>query len=180
MILKFYWWFLNLYDVKNHFWNHKNVGHVIADRGLRSGTPRWGYPSHRYRGGPLPFTKPWAATPLRRPLQASNVQMIVTNDESFPWLTTQIWHWPEPNKWQMIPRQITMSLDRQNCAYKTCQHGTAELFTSSGQGLLIFDPLDNGNLALRINYQKVSRLNESQEVGMKWGLGRSTSFHTSM
>ena len=20
--------------------------------GLRSGTPRWGYPSHRYRGGP--------------------------------------------------------------------------------------------------------------------------------
>ena len=36
----------------------------------------------------------------------------------------------------MIPRQITMSLDRQNRAYKTCQHGTAELFTSSGQGLL--------------------------------------------
>ena len=25
-----------------------------------------GYPSHRYRGGPL-FAKPWAATPLRRP-----------------------------------------------------------------------------------------------------------------
>ena len=23
-----------------------------ADSGLRSGTPRWGYPSHRYRGGP--------------------------------------------------------------------------------------------------------------------------------
>ena len=22
-----------------------------ADSGLRSGTPRWGYPSHRYRGG---------------------------------------------------------------------------------------------------------------------------------
>ena len=63
---------------------------------------------------------------------------------------------------------------------KTSHHGTAELFTSSGQGLLIFDPLGNGNLALRINYQKVSRLKESQEVGMKWGLGRSTSFHTSM
>ena len=29
-------------------------------------------------------TKPWAATPLRRPLPASHVQMIVTNDESFP------------------------------------------------------------------------------------------------
>ena len=79
----------------------------------------------------------------------------------------------------MIPRQITMSLDRQNRAYKTCQHGTAELFTSSGQGLLIFAPLDNRNLALLINYQKVSLLEESQEVGMKWGLGRSVSFHTS-
>ena len=80
----------------------------------------------------------------------------------------------------MTPRQITMSLDRQNRAYKTCQHGTAELFTSSRQGLLIFDPLDNHNLALLVNYQKVSLLEGSQEVGMKWGLGRSTSFHTSM
>ncbi len=80
----------------------------------------------------------------------------------------------------MIPRQITMSLDRQNRAYKTCQHGTAELFASSGQGLLIFDPLDNRNPSLLINYQKVSLLEESQEVGMKWGLGRSTSFHISM
>ena len=44
-----------------------------AGRGLRSGTPCWGYPSHRYRGWPLPFTKPWAATPLRRPLSASHV-----------------------------------------------------------------------------------------------------------
>ena len=37
---------------------------------------------------------------------------------------------------------------------------------------LVFDPLGNGNLALRINYQKVSRLKESQEVASKWGLGR--------
>ena len=56
----------------------------------------------------------------------------------------------------MIPRQITMSLDRQNRAYKTCQHGTAELFRLSGQGLLIFDPLDNRNPTLLVNYQKVS------------------------
>ena len=73
-----------------------------------------------------------------------------------------------------------MSLDRQNRAYKTCQHGKVELFTSSGQSPLIFDPLDNRNLALRINYQKVSLLEESQEVGMERGLGRSASFHTSM
>ena len=30
-------------------------------------------PPTRYRGGPLPFTKPWAATPLRRPMPASHV-----------------------------------------------------------------------------------------------------------
>ena len=53
------------------------------------------------------------------------------------------------------------------------QHETAELFTSSGQDPIIFDPLGNGNLALCINYQKVSRLKESQEVASKWGLGRS-------
>ena len=80
----------------------------------------------------------------------------------------------------MITRLVTMSLEKRNRACKTCQHGTAELFASSGQGLLIFDPLDNRNLALLVNYQKVSLLEESQEVGMKWGLGRSTSFHTSM
>ena len=80
----------------------------------------------------------------------------------------------------MIPRQITMSLDRQNRAYKTCQHGKAELFSSSGQGLLIFDPLDNRNPSSLINYQKVSLLEESQEVGMKRSLGRSTSLYTSI
>ena len=80
----------------------------------------------------------------------------------------------------MIPRQITMSLDRQNRAYKTCQQGKAELFCSSGQSPLIFDPLDNRDLALLVNYQKVSLLEESQEVGMKWGLDRSASFYTSM
>ena len=80
----------------------------------------------------------------------------------------------------MIPRQITMSLDRQNRAYKTCQHGKAESFTSSGQSPLIFDPLDNRNSSLLVNYQKVSLLEESQEVGMKWGLDRSASLHISM
>ena len=77
------------------------------------------------------------------------------------------------DKCQMIPRQITMSLDKRNRDCNTSHHGTAELFTSSGQGLLIFDPLDNRNLVLHINNQKVSRLKESQEVASKWGLGRS-------
>ena len=73
-----------------------------------------------------------------------------------------------------------MSLDKRNRDCNTSHHGTAELFTSSGQGLLIFDPLDNRDPSLLANYQKVSLLEESQEVASKWGLGRSTSFHTSM
>ena len=73
-----------------------------------------------------------------------------------------------------------MSLDKRNRDYKTCQHGTAELFTSSGQGLLIFDPLDNIDPSLLINCQKVSLLEESQEVATKWGLGRSALLLISM
>ena len=73
-----------------------------------------------------------------------------------------------------------MSLDKRNRDCKTSHHGTVELFTSSGQGLLIFDPLDNRNLVLRINYQKVSRLKESQEVASKWGLDRSAWLLVSM
>ena len=80
----------------------------------------------------------------------------------------------------MVLRQITMSLDKRNRDCKTSHHGTAELFTSSGQGLLIFDPLDNRNPTLLINYQKVSLLEESQEVATKWGLGRSASLLVSM
>ena len=72
-----------------------------------------------------------------------------------------------------MPRQITMSLEKRDCACKTSQCGTAKLFTSSGQDPLVFDPLGNRNLALRINNQKVSRLKEIQEVASKWGLGRS-------
>ena len=56
----------------------------------------------------------------------------------------------------MILQQITMSLDKRNCDCKSSQHRTAKLFRLSGQGLLIFDPLDNRNLTLLINYQKVS------------------------
>ena len=37
---------------------------------------------------------------------------------------------------------------------------------------LIFDPLGNGSPILHIDNQKVSQLKESQEVEMKWGLGR--------
>ena len=139
-----------------------------ADRGLRSGTPRWGYPSHRYRGGPL-------LTFSRGRLRRSDVpcRPVMFGRRIFQCLAMPIWHWPEPNKLQMILRRIPMSLDKWDCISGTSQHGTSELFTSSGQRHLIFDPLDNRNPALRINYQRVSWLKESQEVSMKWGLGRS-------
>ena len=146
-----------------------------AGRGLRSSTPRWGYPSHRYRGGSPPLTKPRTATPLRRPLPASHVWManISMPDHANMALT-------KTKKGQMIPRQITMSLDKRNRDCKTSQHRTAKLFRSSGQGLLIFDPLDNRNPSLLINYQKVSLLEESQEVGMKRGLDRSAWLYVGM
>ena len=80
----------------------------------------------------------------------------------------------------MVLRQITMSLDKRNRDCKTSHHGKAELFSSSGQSPLIFDPLDNCNPTLRINYQKVSLLKESQEVATKWELGRSAWLHVGM
>ena len=50
----------------------------------------------------------------------------------------------------------------------------------SGQSPLVFDPLDNRNPSLLINYQKVSLLEESQEVGMKRGLDRSAWLYVGM
>ena len=152
----------------------------LAGKGLRSGTPRWGYPSHRYRGGPLPFTKPWAATPLRRPQPASHVQMIVTNDESFPWQATPIWHWQKQINAEWYCGKLRCNSTNGIAIARQVITRTAELFTSSGQGLLIFDPLDNRSPMLLVNYQKVIWLEESQEVAMKWGLDRSASLLISM
>ena len=130
----------------------EEFGTCYAGRGLRSGTPRWGYPSHRYRGGPLPFTKPRAATPLRRPLPASHVGMMI-----FPWLATPVWHWPK----QKVPNDAAANyhVSRQTGLHLR-DKSTRNLWDvlSSGQSPSIFDPLDNRNLALRINYQKVSWL----------------------
>ena len=133
-----------------------------AGSGLWSGTPRWGYPSHESRGRLRRSEGP------SRPAMFGRWIISVTDHANMALTKTK--------KCRMMQRQITMSLDKRNRDCKTCQHGTAELFASSGQGLLIFDPLDNRNPSLLINYQKVSRLEESQEVGMKWGLGRSASF----
>ena len=65
-----------------------------------------------------------------------------------------------------------MSLEKRNLACKTNNTKPRSCLRHRDKALS-FDPLGNGNLALRINYQKVSRLKESQEVASKWGLGRS-------
>ena len=139
-------------------------------------------PSERY--APLGLSFP--PLPRRAPFRSRSRGRLRRSDGScrpvmFGWrifqsLAMPIWHCTEPKKWQMIPRQITMSLDKRNRDCKTCQHGKAELFSSSGQSPLIFYPLDNRDPLLLVNYQKVSLLEESQEVGMKWVLGRSASF----
>ena len=77
----------------------QDFGTCYAGRGLRSGTPRWGYPSHRYRGGPLPASHVWMANIL----VTGHANMALTKTD----------------KWQMIPRQITMSLEKQKRACKT-------------------------------------------------------------
>ena len=64
-----------------------------------------------------------------------------------------------------MPRQITMSLDKRDCTCGTSQHGTPELYTSSEQSPLIFDPLGNGSPALHIDNQKVNRIDKCQEAG---------------
>ena len=175
MILKFLWWFLNLYDVKNHFWNYKNVWHAM---------PAGDVGAVRPVGAILPTATAAGPSHSRSHgrLRRSDVpcRPVMFGRRIFQCLAMPIWHWPEPNKLQMILRRIPMSLDKWDCISGTSQHGTSELFTSSGQRHLIFDPLDNRNPALRINYQRVSWLKESQEVSMKWGLGRSVSLYASM
>ena len=149
----------------------QDFGRCYAGRGLRSGTPRWGYPSHRFRGGSPPLTKPRTATPLRRPQPASNVQMIVTNDELFPWLTTPIWHWLKK-----MPNDTAANYDVTRQTESRLQDKSSRnsgVVYVIGRKPIVFDPLGNGNLVLRINYQKVSQLNEIQEVASKWGLSRS-------
>ena len=168
MILKFQWWFLNLCVFKNHFWNHKNVGHVM---------PAGAFGAVRPVGAILPTAT--AAGPLRsrsrgrlrrsegpcRPVMfrwwiisvTDHVNMALTKTKNAEWYCGKL---------------RCHSTDR-TALTRHVKNGTAKLFTSSGQGLLVFDPLGNGNLALRINNQKVSRLKESQEVASKWGLGRS-------
>ena len=39
-------------------WPENNMSPMPAGRGLRTGTPRWGYPSRRMCGEPLPLVKP--------------------------------------------------------------------------------------------------------------------------
>ena len=69
----------------------QDFGTCHAGRGLRSGTPRWGYSSHRYRGGPHSahetadgYDAPKAPAGRHDQMMFSPCpQMIVTTDEFF-------------------------------------------------------------------------------------------------
>lgn len=131
-----------------------------AGRGRRSGTPRWGYPSHRYRGGPLPLTKPRTATPLRRPLPASHVWMANISMPGHANMTLT-----KTKKCRMILRQITMSLENVTTLAGQVNTDPVRHSCRIDKSPLIFDPLGNGSPVLHIDNQKVSQLNECQEAG---------------
>ena len=80
----------------------------------------------------------------------------------------------------MILRQITMSLENVTTLAGQVNTDLVRYSCRIDKSPLIFDPLDSRNPSLRINYQKVSLLEESQEVAMKWGLGRSAWLHVGM
>ena len=78
--------------------------------------------------GPIPLTKPRTATPLRRPLPASNVQMM-----------NYFRDWPrqygiDQNKKMSNDTAANYDVTRQTeTRLQDKQHETAELFTSSGE-----------------------------------------------
>ncbi len=76
----------------------------------------------------------------------------------------------------MILRQITMSLKNVTTLAGQVNTDPVRYSCRIDKSPLIFDPLDNGSPVLHIDNQKVSLIEESQEVGMKRGLGRSASF----
>ena len=89
MILKFQWWFLNFFVFKNHFWNHKNIGHVM---------PAGAFGAVRPVGAILPTAT--AAGPshsrshgrLRR--SEGPCWPVMFRWWIFQCLATPIWHWP--------------------------------------------------------------------------------------
>ena len=97
----------------------------------------------------------------------------------FQCLAMPIWHWPAQinGKWYCVKLRCLSKNGNALARQTTRNCGVVYVI---GTKPLVFDPLGNGNLALRINNQKVSQLKESQEVASKWGLGRSAQSYTSM
>ena len=137
-----------------------------ACRGLRSGVAVRGS-----RMGPAAKAVGRIA-PTGRTAPKAHAGQSCLDDELFPWLTTLIWHWPEQinGKWYRVKLRCLSKNETSLARQTTRNRGVVYVI---GRKPLVFDPLGNLNSALRINYQKVSQLKESQEVASKWGLGRS-------
>ena len=151
-----------------YFWNHKNLRYVLPAGAFGAVRPVGAILPTATAAGPFRSRKPRTATPLRRPLPASHLGMMI-----FQWLVTPICHWPK----QKVPNDDAANYDvsRQTGLHlrDKSPRNCGVVLRHLDQSHLIFDPLDNRNLALRINYQRVGLLKESQEVVSKWGLGRS-------
>ena len=150
-----------------YFWNHKNLGHVM---------PAGDVGAVRPVGAILPTATAAGPSHSRSHgrLRRSDVpcRPVMFRWWIFRCLAMPIWHWPEQinGKWYRV-KLLCLSKNGTSLARQTTRNrGVVYVI---GTKPFIFDPLGNGNLALRINYQKVIRLNESQEVASKWGLGRS-------
>ena len=135
MIFKFLWWFLNSCAFKNHFWNHKNLGHAMPAGAVGAVRPVGAILPTATAAGPIPLTKPRTATPLRRPLPASHDQMM-----------NYFCAWPcqydiDQNK--KMPHDTAANYDVSRKRDYTCgtsQHGSCETFMSYGQEPFDFRP----------------------------------------
>ena len=159
MILKFLWWFLNSCAFKNHFWNHKNLGHVMPAGAVGAVRPVGAILPTAFAACPFSLL---AADGYAAPKAPAGQPCL--DDELFPWLTTPIRHWPEQKRW-MITRQITMSLENVTTLAGQVNTDPVRHSCRIDKSPLIFDPLGNGSPVLHIDNQKVSRLNECQEAG---------------
>ena len=95
------------------------------------------------------------------------------DDELFPWLTTPIRHWPKQKNAAWYCGKLRCHSTNGIAIARHVNTEKLSCLARRDKSPLIFDHLGNGSPVLHIDNQKVSRLNECQEAGSKWGLGMS-------
>ena len=118
-------------------------------------------PSERYAPlglsfPPLPRRAPFSRSRGRLRRSEGPCRPVMFGWRIFQCLAMPIWHWTEPNKWQMILRQITMSLENVTTLAGQVNTDPVRHSCRMDKSPLIFDPLGNGSPVLHIDNQKVS------------------------